>query len=115
MRRLAALLMLAILCAAPAGAQDRGRIPTVERPAAEAGLRGTVGEPDVSEVAEPGSASALAGLIPAPLPVSPTNLSSSQTVQQCRRACAQEYYFCLSAEDEICPPQWVKCNARCGG
>lgn len=115
MRRLAALLMLAILCAAPARAQDRGRIPVEDRAAAEAGLRGTVGEPADSAPAEPGSASALADLIPAPLPVAPAGFASGEAVQQCRRSCAREYYFCLSAEDEICPPQWVKCNARCGG
>ena len=119
MRRALALFLLAIACAAPAGAQVKGRIAVVKPAAAEAGLKGTIKEPGQSEAppeadAAPASRGDLSGLIPAPLPVTPTGFAAPQGAQQCRRSCAREYYFCRAAEDEICPAVWSRCTARCG-
>jgi hypothetical protein len=34
---------------------------------------------------------------------------------QCRRSCAQTYYFCLSTEGASdCPENWTSCLAGCG-
>jgi len=114
MHRLLALLILAIAVAAPASAQDSARMKPAIPAGDGAGLRGTVGEPGESGDEKPAARGDLSALVPAPVPVQPTGFTDGAAARQCRRACAQEYYFCLSAEDEICPPQWVKCTARCG-
>lgn len=119
MRRLLVLVLLAIACAAPAGAQVQGRIAVVKPAAADAGLRGTIGEPAASDAQSEAGADTtprgdLSALVPAPLPVAPTGFASTEAAQQCRRTCAREYYFCRAAEDEICPSVWSRCTARCG-
>jgi hypothetical protein len=113
MRRILALLVLGLILAAPAAAQERGRIQVIKAPTPT--LRGPVGETPANEAnpdAPPGGG--LADLIPVPPPVAPTASRISRDNRQCRRACSQAYYFCLSAEDEICPTAWTKCMAGCG-
>lgn len=111
MRRLAALLMLTLLLAAPAGAQEARRIQVVKAPPAASALRGAV---DAPPEPEPGAAT-LAALIPLPPPVAPTGSQPAAGARQCRSTCARDYYFCLASEDEsTCSPIWVKCQARCG-
>ncbi|MES2033509.1 MAG: hypothetical protein V4466_04980 [Pseudomonadota bacterium] len=116
MNRLVLLLILATACAAPASAQAPGKIRVVIPAESPAKLRGTVGERASSEDGESAPAGDLSALVPAPVPVLPTPMrSNSDSAQQCRRSCHQEYYFCLAAEDEtVCSPTWVKCSSRCG-
>lgn len=109
MRRLAALLMLTLLLAAPAGAQEARRLDAGKAPAAGA-LRGS--EPEAP--ADGSGTDGLAALVPLPPPVAPVGSRTSSSARQCRAACAREYYFCLAGEDEICPQVWTKCTAGCG-
>lgn len=50
-------------------------------------------------------------------PVTPVPIVSSAappSPAQCRTACAQEYYFCLSNQDGgDCYPQWDQCRRGC--
>lgn len=111
MRIAAAVLLLFGVLAVSASAQELGRIQV--KPEAGAPLRGSAagGAP---EAARPSAD--LSDLIPAPLPVRPISSPIASAAGQCRKTCARDYYFCLSAEDEsTCSPIWVKCQARCGG
>jgi hypothetical protein len=62
---------------------------------------------------------AQAAPLPATAPTAPTPAFSpippEPTADQCRTACAQDYYFCL-AENEIqdCAPAWSQCRLACG-
>ena len=103
MRRLAALLVLTLALATPAGAQQ-GRIAEVP-PQPE--LRGSV-EADTP--------------VPIPAPIAlaaPPAFSAFATrpadAGRCRMSCAQDYYFCL-AQDEAtdCGPGWRQCLLACG-
>ncbi len=113
MRTAAFILILAGTLATPATAQLRGKIQIVKPQAEPAGLRGAAGETS-SEAPRPRGD--LSALVPAPLPVRPVSSPIPAEGGQCRKTCARDYYFCLSAEDEAtCSPIWVKCQARCGG
>jgi len=47
---------------------------------------------------------------PAPRPV-----TVRPAAEQCRAACARDYYFCLSQDEpELCAPAWAQCRNRCG-
>ena len=48
-------------------------------------------------------------------PVPIVSSASPQTASQCRTACAQDYYFCLSGQEASdCYPQWDQCRRACG-
>lgn len=111
MRRLALLALMSLALAAPAGAQDGGRIRAAQSEPATA-LRGPVGEtPDGAAEDE---AASLASLVPMPPPVAPVGTITRGDTRQCRQGCHRAYYFCLSAEEDICAPAWTQCTARCG-
>ncbi|MDP2260041.1 MAG: hypothetical protein Q8J89_10030 [Caulobacter sp.] len=111
MRRLALLALMSLALAAPAGAQDGGRIRAMPSEPSVA-LRGPVGEtPDNGAQDEAGS---LAALVPMPPPVAPVGTVTRSDTRQCRQSCNRAYYFCLSAEEDICAPAWTQCTARCG-
>ncbi|ATQ40916.1 hypothetical protein [Caulobacter mirabilis] len=113
MRTAALVLILAGALATPASAQLRGKIQIVKPEAAPAGLRGVAGGASQDAPRPRGDLSAL---VPAPPPVRPASSPLPAEGGQCRKTCARDYYFCLSAEDEAtCSPIWVKCQARCGG
>jgi hypothetical protein len=109
--RLVLLVLMSLALAAPAGAQDGGRIrgggaestPTLRGP-----VGGTPG--DGTAVAD----SALASMVPLPPPVAPVGTLPRADARQCRQSCNRDYYFCLSAEEDICAPAWTQCTARCG-
>lgn len=109
--RLALLALMSLALAAPAGAQDGGRL-RIDPSASTATLRGPAGEaPDNGAADEAGS---LAALVPLPPPVAPVGTPARGDARQCRQSCNRDYYFCLSAEEETCAPVWTKCTARCG-
>jgi len=110
MRRLAALLMLSLILAAPAGAQEARRIQVVKESPAPGALRGTAPEAQDAQV----GADTLAALIPLPPPVAPVGSKVSTGPRQCRASCSREYYFCLSSGEETCPQTWTKCASGCG-
>ncbi len=111
MRRLALLALMSLALAAPAGAQDGGRLRGVQAEPASA-LRGPVGAtPDNGAERE---ASSLAALVPMPPPVAPVGTVLRTDTRQCRKTCNRDYYFCLSAEEDTCAPAWTKCTAGCG-
>ncbi len=111
MHRLALLALMTLALAAPAGAQDGGRIRAAQGEPVSA-LRGPVGEtPDNSGGNDAG---ALAALIPMPPPVAPVGTAAPGDTRQCRRSCNRDYYFCLSADEDSCAPAWTQCTARCG-
>ena len=111
MRRLALLALMGLALAAPAGAQDGGRLRGIQAEPASA-LRGPVGEtPD--DAAEEEAAS-LASLVPMPPPVAPVGTLPRSDGRQCRKTCNRDYYFCLSAEEDTCAPAWTNCPAGCG-
>lgn len=113
MRRLAVVSLIGLLLAAPAAAQDRGRIaPDAAGPSIA--LRGPVGGSSGSGAGEQAAPDALASLIPVPPPVAPPGAPVAGDSRQCKRSCNRDYYFCLSAEEETCAPTWAKCTARCG-
>lgn len=103
MRR-AALLLLAfcLVLAAPAGAQQKGKLSVVAPPPAKSALRGG------QAAAAPPAAEVL------PLPAYGLSTAAARNPGQCRLACAQRYYFCLAADaaDE-CPQTWGQCRAAC--
>jgi hypothetical protein len=107
--RLALLALMTLALAAPAGAQDGGRLRGAQ---SEPSLRGPVGEtPDNGAQDE---ADALAALVPMPPPVAPVGTLVLSDTRQCRRSCNRDYYFCLSADEDSCAPAWTQCTARCG-
>lgn len=109
MRRFALLALIGLALAAPAGAQEDARLRGVQ---SEPSLRGPVGAtPDDGAPDEAGS---LASLVPLPPPVAPVGTITRPDNRQCRQSCNRAYYFCLSAEDDICAPAWTQCTARCG-
>ncbi len=111
MRRLALLALMSLALAAPAGAQDGGRI-RADGTSSAAALRGPVGE--TPDNAAPDEAGSLASLVPMPPPVAPVGTIRRGEPRQCRQSCNRDYYFCLSAEEDTCAPAWTKCTARCG-
>lgn len=111
MRCLALLALMSLALAAPAGAQDGGRI-RAEASEPAVSLRGPAGEtPDNGAQDEAGG---LASLVPMPPTVAPVGTVARTDNRQCRQSCNRAYYFCLSAEDDICAPAWTQCTARCG-
>lgn len=111
MRRFVLLALMGLALAAPAGAQEDGRLRG-PRSEPSLSLRGPVGEtPDNGAQGEAGS---LASLVPMPQPVAPVGTVVRTDNRQCRQSCNRAYYFCLSAEDDICAPAWTQCTARCG-
>jgi hypothetical protein len=107
MRSILAIALLSLALAAPAGAQDGGRLRIPAKAAEAPALRGAADAPDAP-------AGDLSDLIPAPLPARPIASSAPRDNRQCRRACSMDYYFCLSGEDDRCPQVWTKCLAACG-
>lgn len=111
MHRLAFLTLMSLALAAPAGAQDGGRLRAMPSEPSVS-LRGPVGQaPDNGALDEVDS---LAALVPMPPPVAPVGTVVRTDNRQCRQSCNRAYYFCLSAEDDICAPAWTQCTARCG-
>lgn len=105
MRRLVVSLVLSFLLVAPATAQQ-GRIAAVQ-PARDAALRGSI---SAQPVAPPEETPLLL-----PLPVQPTSMSSDGVSgARCRTSCSQQYYFCLSGQDDQCPQYWSRCVSGCG-
>jgi len=111
MRRLALLALLSLALAAPAGAQDSGRLRAAPSEPSVA-LRGPVGETPGNGA--PDEAESLAALVPMPPPVAPVGTVARSDTRQCRQGCNRAYYFCLSAEEDTCAPAWTQCTARCG-
>jgi len=110
MRRLAACLILSLVLAAPAAAQQ-GRITVVAPSPEQAALRGPVGNAPA-----PGAEAADTSMLVLPPPVRPTSLSSSRAGgSQCRLSCSRSYYFCLAGGDDQCPQYWTRCVSSCGG
>lgn len=107
--RLAALLVmtLALALAAPAAAQQKGRLGEVAPSAT--GLRGPV------PAGRAASAGAVAGLPPStPASAVPASPFEPAGADQCRLSCARSYYFCLSGDTpEQCPQAWGQCRAAC--
>ena len=113
MRRLAVIVLSGLLLAAPAAAQDGGRIVAPARSeAASVSLRGPAGDTPVER--EGGQGGGLAALIPVPPPVAPAGATASADSRQCKRTCNRDYYFCLAADEETCAPVWARCTAGCG-
>lgn len=110
MRRLALLALMSLALAAPAGAQDGGRLRGLQAEPASA-LRGPVGETPGNGAGDEGGS--LAALVPMPPPVAPVGTLPRSDGRQCRKTCNRDYYFCLSAEEDTCAPAWTKCTARC--
>lgn len=108
--RLALLALLSLALAAPASAQDGGRIRAAGADSAAA-LRGPVGETPGNGA--PDEVDRLAALVPMPPPVAPVGTVPRSDTRQCRKTCNRDYYFCLSAEEDTCAPAWTKCTARC--
>ena len=104
MRRLAALLVLSLALATPAGAQQ-GRIG--EGPP-QPTLRGAVkAELPVFDFPE-----AIVLSAPPSFSAFPTQRADAG---RCRMSCAQDYYFCLAQDDAIdCGPAWRQCLLSCG-
>jgi len=107
MRRLAACLVLSLVLAAPAAAQQ-GRIAAGQTSTDQAALRGSVGVASAPAAEEPP--------LSLPPPVLPASTPAAATDGgQCRLACSRDYYFCLAGEDDRCPQQWSRCVTGCGG
>ena len=110
MRRLAAprLAWTVLIClafAAPAMAGPGGKITVVkQQPAKDAGLRGPQGAAADTAAIPP----ALAQSWSQPIPQ-----ASGADAIQCRKGCAQTYYFCNAGGDEDCPGRWAQCAASC--
>ncbi|KSB87388.1 hypothetical protein AS593_15590 [Caulobacter vibrioides] len=94
MRRALSAFMLVAALASSAGAQTRAR-PAV--PAAPA------------EASAPSSAQAV---IPPPLPLQSPRPGADPAA--CKAVCAKTYYFCrANTDDDSCPGEWARCDARC--
>ena len=111
-----ALILLA--AARGAGAQQKGRLkPPPAQPAAPTGLRGEITrDPIPMSRAPTASASqtfdinAQSLFLPPPVASAPVGGGG----QQCRLACAQQYYFCQSnGQADECPSSWGQCRAGC--
>jgi hypothetical protein len=82
--RLSTAALLVALMSAPAAAEQPAKTPA---PAAKA--------------------STATRRLVSPAPAGPS-------ADQCRAACAQNYYFCLSAsEAQDCSPRWTQCRVAC--
>lgn len=101
MRRALVLAVLALALATTALAQGKTRVPSPS-----GGLRGPLGVEAAQPAPEP---------IVAPAPALRSPVPTRQaTGGQCRLACAQDYYFCLSTEAaDDCPGAWSQCRAAC--
>jgi hypothetical protein len=110
-KALLALLML-VLAAGPATAQ-KSRSASPLTGGTSAGLRGPVGA-DSSARGSMTPAPALPVAPPLPALLAPLATAPASDPSQCRAACAQSYYFCLSTEvPENCPGDWGQCRAAC--
>lgn len=107
MRRMLAIALLGLALAAPAGAQEGGKLRVPPKPPETSALRG-------AEPASEAPAGDLSDLVPAPPPVRPIASAFQTDNRQCRRTCTTDYYFCLSGEDDRCPQVWTSCLAGCG-
>lgn len=107
MRPLLATVLLGLALAAPAGAQEGGRIRVPAKAPESAALRGAEPSPGAP-------AGDLSDLVPAPPPLRPMASPIQADNRQCRRTCTTDYYFCLSGEDDRCPQVWTSCLAGCG-
>jgi len=104
--RLPRLILVATLLAAlagTAGAQQGFGLRGAQAPAAwAAASRAQSAEPAPEQ---PQAANGVAALPTARL---------DDPSAQCRRSCAQAYYFCQSSEwVDDCPGAWSQCTARC--
>lgn len=98
MRRLAALVLIALAMPTAAPAKEEG-VPEKPRPM------------QVIQPVQRPTPPALELPAPAPPPSPPVRADAGQ----CTLACAQSYYFCLAGEDPgLCGPDWGQCRAGCG-
>ncbi|MFT4252019.1 MAG: hypothetical protein QM608_06010 [Caulobacter sp.] len=91
MRRVLSALLLVAALASSAGAQTSARSSgaTTAAPAAETSA-------------------------PAPSPPLFSPKPPERDVPACKAACAKTYYFCrANADDDSCPGEWARCDARC--
>ncbi|HEY3695720.1 hypothetical protein [Phenylobacterium sp.] len=96
MRRPLAFLLLALLAAAPAAAQEKHGRMRVIPPSPLSALRGAAAP--ATPISTP------------PQPLTP----QAGDPGQCRIACARSYYFCLAGDDaETCAPSWGQCRGAC--
>ena len=118
MRRLAALALILLACAASAQAAPGHKTTVIKQPAPAAdkalGLRGAL--PATTAATSAAAAAGNISAIPAPLAQAwsaPVPQASGADAIQCRSGCAQTYYFCAAGGDEDCPARWAQCAASC--
>ena len=82
--------------------------------AGQAGLRGPAA-PGAAIIRSPRSRGPAAGLaFTRPLASTASAGAEGRTASQCRTRCAQSYYFCLAASDDVsCNARWARCTAGC--
>ena len=120
MRRLFPLIGVVILLAiaGSAGAQQKARPkPPPAQVTAPSGLRGEVTSDPIPMSRAPTAAAgqtldlnAQSLFLPQPVASAPVGGAG----QQCRLACAQQYYFCQANDrGDECPSSWGQCRSGC--
>ncbi|MDH4385162.1 MAG: hypothetical protein QE280_06945 [Caulobacter sp.] len=107
------LVLAGPVLSGPVLAQAQQAAPSAAS-AGQAGLRGST-SPVPGALRSPRSRGPAAGLaFTRPLASTASAGAEGRTASQCRTRCAQSYYFCLAASDNIsCNGRWARCTAGC--
>jgi hypothetical protein len=102
---------LCLLIAGPAVAAPSAGLRVLGSNSVSAGLRGAQAAPNLSAPA------ALPPPIQSKAPLSffaSDAQPAARDLEECRRSCARDYYFCLAGEDApSCPQNWTRCRSDC--
>ena len=106
---------IALMCLLFSGVQASGQ--------QSAGLRGSTSARASAATPTSGAAVTQTSTLktPAPMSMIPSDALSDENtpvgdpgLEQCRRSCAETYYFCLSGDGaDDCPQNWTSCLADC--